>query len=100
MTAPPTTAVIISPEPLLVIGPRPAMPSVKMFGNMIEFRNPQNTSAPMATLPDVHMEMAIMAAAAKPKMRTRFPHLRSEDVRKHDRVQESAEYECPNGHVA
>src|SRR5450631_1248964 len=74
-TAPPTHALMISPDPLLVIGPRPAMPSVKIFGNMMEFRNPHNTSVQMATSPEENMEMAISVAAAKPKIVTSFPDL-------------------------
>ena len=54
--APPTIAVMISPDPLLVIGPSPAMPSVKMLGNMMELKKPHSTSVQMATLPEVDMD--------------------------------------------
>ena len=66
---------MISPEPLLVIGPSPAMPSVKMLGNMMELKKPQSTRVPMATCPLVNMEMAIRIAAVKPKMPSSFPAL-------------------------
>src|ERR1039458_5041942 len=64
---------MISPDPLLVIGPNPAMPSVKMLGNMMELKNPHSTRLQMATCPLVAMERSTMAAAGKPKMPSSFP---------------------------
>src|ERR1017187_9684045 len=65
--APPTTAVIINPDPLLVIGPSPAMPNAKMLGNMMELKKPQSTTVQIATDPLLNIETTSSAAAIKPK---------------------------------
>ena len=41
----------------------------------MEFISPQSTRVQMASSPEVNMEMAISAAAAKPKMVTSLPDL-------------------------
>src|SRR5580698_8553242 len=71
--APPTIAVMISPDPLLVIGPSPAMPSVKMLGNMMELKKPHRTMVQMATLPEVDMDVIRSAEAANPKIPSSLP---------------------------
>src|SRR5580692_11787473 len=73
IAAPPTTAVMISPDPLLVIGPNPAMPSVKMFGNMMELKKPHSTIVQMATLPEVDIDVIRSAEAANPKIPSSLP---------------------------
>src|SRR6516165_1366034 len=73
--APPTTAVMINPDPLLVNGPSPAIPSAKMFGNMIELKNPQSTMLQIATCPLDSMETMISADAANPKVPSSLPDL-------------------------
>jgi len=46
--APPTMAAIIRLEPLLVSGPRPWIPNVKIDGNMMELQIPTASKAAMA----------------------------------------------------
>ena len=75
-TAPPTTAVIINPDPLLVIGPSPAMPSAKIFGNMIELKNPHSTSVQIASCPLEAIDNSTIAAAAIPKTPSSNPDLK------------------------
>ena len=64
---------MINPEPLLVIGPRPTMPSVKMFGNMIELKNPHRISDQIATCPVVIIDTSTIAVAANPKIPSSRP---------------------------
>ena len=74
-TAAPTHADMIRPEPLLVSGPRPATPSAKMLGNMMELKNPQRTNVQMAVWPLVTMETVSSAAAQMPNPPRSFPAL-------------------------
>src|ERR1700761_6971812 len=75
ITAPPTTAVMMSPDPLLVSGPSPAMPSAKMFGNMMELKKPQMTRLQMATWPVENMLMSTNTVAANPKKPRNLPEV-------------------------
>ena len=49
------------------------MPSAKMFGNMMELKNPQITMAQIATWPVVNMETKTNRVAANPKMPSSLP---------------------------
>ncbi len=85
--APPTTAVMMSPDPLLVIGPSPVMPSAKMLGNMMELKKPQSTSVQMATCPLLTMETTSSKAATKPKSSEQLVRL---DLGQHPGAEQTA----------
>ena len=63
--APPTIAVLSSPEASPVNGPNPSMPNVKMVGNMMELKKPIARMLIMATWPVVAIEMQTSKAAMK-----------------------------------
>ena len=68
---------ISRPDPSSVSGPSPWMPSVKMVGNMIEWKNPTRISAHMAsgpvvvTVTSITMNAPIEKAASTVSARTR-----------------------------
>ena len=61
--APPTIAIIMTPEPSPVSGPSSATPSVKMLGNMIELKKPTRIMLHIATWPVLSIEIATRALA-------------------------------------
>ena len=63
MIAPPTIAMIMTPEPSPVSGPSSATPRVKMLGNMIELKKPTRMMLYIAMCPVVSIEIATSAAA-------------------------------------
>src|SRR5580692_2882689 len=73
ISAPPTIAIIITPEPSPVRGPSSATPRVKILGNMIELKNPTRMMLYMAVCPVVSMETATSAAAHTAQMPSSSP---------------------------
>ena len=49
------------------------MPSVKMFGNMIELKNPHSTRVQMATCPVVNIEIVIKHGSRKAENAEQLP---------------------------
>ena len=60
-TAPPMIAITMSDDPRLVSGPRFLMPSAKIVGNMMEWKNPINTTAQTGTIPFARTKAERMA---------------------------------------
>ena len=63
MTAPPTIAVAITPDPSAARCPSPSLASVKMVGNMIEFISPIASSDQADTAPLLFADSRINAIA-------------------------------------
>src|SRR5271168_384915 len=57
ISAPPTIAATIRLEPLLVSGPSPDNPTVKMLGNITELNNPTAKIAHIAVCPCVRIDV-------------------------------------------
>lgn len=64
MIAPPTMAATSNPDPLPVKGPSPAIPRVKILGNITELNSPTRMMLYIARCPKVSIDTVTRANAA------------------------------------